>query len=215
MMAITTFGDSALNSPVRVLCTVTVISKTRLWILLGERNLVLEAKMNVLAMRLMRLVILLLLGGLYNEATQAEEQKCSAPQLYANLMKSDSNWMAEADPLPPKGRIEVGSIVFQPIPRLRIRGGAIWVAPFYADFDQARIRVVGNEVSLDRIRFMRPLGPEMWEALMVQKYAQPQVRFNLSAPDGECGAGALVLTIDGKAAAAPPFPIERWQFKRK
>jgi hypothetical protein len=122
--------------------------------------------------------------------------------------------MAEVDPLPPKERIEVGSIVFQPIQRLRIRGGAIWVAPFHDDFDQARIRVVGNEVSLDRIRFMRPLGPEMWQALMVQRYAQPRVRFNLSAPDGECGAGPLVLTIDGQAAASP-FPIERWQFKRK
>ena len=170
--------------------------------------------MSSRAMGHMRLVILLVLGGLYNEATQADEQKCSAPQLYANLMKSDSKWEVDADPLPPRRRIEVGSIAFQPIQRLTVQGGAMWVAPFRDDFEKARIRVVGNDVSLDRIRFMRALGPEMWQALMVQIYAQPGVRFTLSAPDGECGARALVLAIDGMAASLS-FPIERWQFKRK
>jgi hypothetical protein len=82
--------------------------------LLGERNLILEAKMSLRAMGHMRLVILLVLGGLYNEATQAGEQKCSAHQLYANLMKSDSEWEVEADPLPPKERITVGSVLFSP-----------------------------------------------------------------------------------------------------
>ncbi|WP_316160019.1 hypothetical protein [Bradyrhizobium sp. SZCCHNRI20481] len=163
----------------------------------------------------MRLAILFVLAGLHAEATHADEQKCRAPQLYANLMKSESKWEVEEDPLPPKERIEVGSVAFQPIKQLSVdQGGAIWVAPFGADFNKARIRVVGKDVLLDRIRFLRALGPEMWEALMGQRYAQPRVRFTLSAPDGECGARALVLTIDGTAASAP-FPIQQWQFKRK
>jgi hypothetical protein len=182
--------------------------------LLDERNLVLEAKMSLRAMGHMRLVILLVLGGLYNEATQADEEKCSAPQLYANLMKSDSKWEVEADPLPPKARMEVGSIAFQPIQDLTFHSGAIWVAPFRTEFNKARIRVVGHDVSLDRIQFQYALGPEMWEALMVERYAQPRVRFTFSAPDGECGARELVLTIDG-TAASKPFSIQQWQFKRK
>ncbi|BAM92289.1 hypothetical protein S58_63150 [Bradyrhizobium oligotrophicum S58] len=170
--------------------------------------------MSLRALGHMRLFILLVLGGLYNEPTQADEQKCSASQLYGNLMRSGSEWEVEADPLPPKARMEVGSIAFQPIQRLTVHSGAIWVAPFRTDFEKARIRVVGNDVSLDRIRFQYALGPEMWEALMVERYAQPTVQFTLSAPDGECGARALVLTIDG-TAASKPFPIQRWQFKRK
>ncbi|MGJ5134236.1 hypothetical protein [Bradyrhizobium oligotrophicum] len=163
----------------------------------------------------MRLAILLVLAGLHTEATHADEQKCRAPQLYANLMKSDSEWQVEEDPLPPKKRIEVGSVAFQPIKQLSFdQGGAIWVAQFGADFNKARIRVVGNDVLLDRIRFLYALSPKMWEAWMGQRYAQPRVRFTLSAPDGECGARGLVLTIDGMAASKP-FAIEQWPFKRK
>lgn len=76
----------------------------------------------------------------------------------------------------------------------------------------ARLRVVGKELSLDRIAFMLPL-PAMMQSMIIQRYAKPGVRFTLSAPDGACGAGALVLTIDG-TAAAEPFPTEQWQFKR-
>ncbi|MGJ4951380.1 hypothetical protein [Bradyrhizobium sp. HKCCYLS20291] len=170
--------------------------------------------MSLRATGYLRLVILLVFVGLYSEATHADEQKCGAPQLYANLIKSDSYWMVEEDPLPPKKRIEVGSVAYQPIKQLSFDRGAIWVAQFGADFNESRIRAVGKDVSLDRIRFMLVSGPEMWEALMAQRYTQPRVRFTLSAPDGECGARALVLTIDG-TAASKPFPIEQWQFRRE
>ncbi|MGJ4929276.1 hypothetical protein ACQR1I_24785 [Bradyrhizobium sp. HKCCYLS2038] len=169
--------------------------------------------MSLRAMGHLRLVIPLALAGLYNEATHADEQKCRAPQLYANLIKSDSKWMVEEDPLPPKKRIEVGSVAYQPIKQLSFNRGAIWVAQFGADFWAARIRVMGKDVSIDRIRFLRAFGP-MWEALVGEWYAQPRVRFTLSAPNGECGARALVLTIDG-TAASKPFPIEQWQFRRE
>ncbi|MGJ4929275.1 hypothetical protein ACQR1I_24790 [Bradyrhizobium sp. HKCCYLS2038] len=170
--------------------------------------------MSLRAMGHLRLVIPLALAGLYNEATHADEQKCRAPQLYANLMKSDSKWTVEEDPLPPRKRIEVGSVAYQPIKQLSFDRGTFWVAQFGADFWEARIRVVGKDVSLDRIRFLYAGSPRMWEALVGEWYAQPRVRFTLSAPDGECGARALVLTIDG-TAASKPFVTEQWRFERK
>ncbi|WP_315783996.1 MULTISPECIES: hypothetical protein [unclassified Bradyrhizobium] len=162
----------------------------------------------------MKLVILLVLGGLYSAAAHAGDQKCGAPQLYENLMKSDSYWLVEDDPLPPDERIVVGSVAYQPIKQLCFNRGAFWVAQFGADFNQARIRVVGKALSIDRIRFMRAVGPRMWKALIAQSYTQPRVRFTLSATDGECGARALVLAIDG-TSAPEPFGIERWQFRLK
>ncbi|WP_434918646.1 hypothetical protein [Bradyrhizobium sp. HKCCYLS3077] len=170
--------------------------------------------MSLRAMGHIQLGIMLALGGLSNEAAQAGEPTCPAPQLYANLTKSDSKWEVEADPLPPEPKMEVGSVAFQPVQRMTLQGGAIFVAPFRSDFKKARIRVVGHDVSLDRIQFQYAPFPHMWEALMVERYAQPSVRFTLSASDGACGARALVLTIDGMAAAKP-FPIQQWQFTRK
>jgi len=156
-------------------------------------------------------------------AVHAGEQRCSAARLHANLAKSDGKWwLVEEDPLPPQKRITVGTEYpacvahcerpFQPIRRLSIDGVKIWVAPFGSDYMLARLRVVGKELSLDRITFMLPL-PAMWQSVIIQRYAKPGVRFTLSAPDGECGAGALVLTIDG-TGAAEPFSTEQWQFKR-
>ncbi|MEY9359598.1 hypothetical protein ABH994_002319 [Bradyrhizobium yuanmingense] len=167
--------------------------------------------------------LFLLLMFLYGAAVHAGEQKCSAARLRANLTKSDGKWwLVEEDPLPPQKRITVGTEYpacvahcenpFQPIRRLSIDRDKTWVAVFGADYMPARLRVAGKELSLDRIAFMLPL-PAMWQSVIIQRYAKPGVRFTLSAPDGACGAGTLVLTIDGRAAAEP-FPTERWQFKR-
>jgi hypothetical protein len=166
--------------------------------------------------------LFLLLMVFYGAAVHAGEQKCSAARLRANLTKSDGKWwLVEDDPLPPQKRRTVGDEYpacgarcespFQPIQRLSIDGARISVVAFGADYMPARLRVVGKELSLDRIAFMLPTA--MWQSLIIQRYAKPGVRFTLSAPDGACGAGALVLTIDG-TAAAEPFPTEQWQFKR-
>lgn len=164
----------------------------------------------------------MLLTFLYGTAVHAGEQKCNASRLRENLAKSDGKWLVEDDPLPPQKRITVGARYqactsrcespFQPIRRLSIAGDKIWVAPFGSDYMPAKLRVVGDRLNLDRITFMQPL-PAMWQSMIIQRYAKPGVRFTLSAPDGECGAGALVLTVDG-TAAAEPFPTEQWQFKR-
>ncbi|MGJ4951379.1 hypothetical protein [Bradyrhizobium sp. HKCCYLS20291] len=100
--------------------------------------------MSLRAKDLMKLAILLVLGGVYGEAAQADEQKCSARRLYANLMKFDSDWEVEENPLPPQARMEVRSVAFQPVRRLAIQDGAIYAAPFRSDFKKARIRVVGK-----------------------------------------------------------------------
>lgn len=168
-------------------------------------------------------LFLLLLMFLYGGTVHAGDQKCSAARLRANLTKSDGKWwLVEEDPLPPRKKITVGAEYpacaefcqspFQPIRRLSIDRDKIWVAVFGADYMPARLRVVGKDLHLDRIAFMQPL-PKMWQSIVIQRYAKPNVLFILSAPDGECGAGALVLTVDG-TAAAKPFPTEQWQFKQ-
>ncbi|CCD91625.1 hypothetical protein BRAO375_1600023 [Bradyrhizobium sp. ORS 375] len=136
-------GSSENDAIAAVSIRVTVLDFTSIWFW--------ELKMSLRAIGNLRLTILLVLGCFYNEAANAGDQKCGAPQLYENLMKSDGKWLVEEDPLPPDERIVVGSVAYQLIKQLSFHLGAIWVAQFGADFNEARIRVVGKDVSIDRI----------------------------------------------------------------